>query len=688
MIGKQFQLPSFDYNITAEQKLFLNKYGHVVSKLRRDPVLTARMYHGIVVPPHERQMWRGIWQEFKESHFVGGRATAKSAAVASMAMTLRAETRGRRKFLSLSASKFRGGKVIMEEAADFIYGRFKDQRQICPFPQEMLVHGSGLKREGDRWTIPFSTHSSLNTIPTGNVEAARGLRSNWLVLDEADNWLNEIIKKYFEPFISAGTSFDSTAEGLSENSIFYVGTVTYGHKDWAMTLEDREKMLSLRMRAQQALLRRDHDTYFSLMEQNEGRLWKFSACVQKWDYTDLIVPLVIRDPFTKEDLFEVFYPAINRDTQKIEINPKRMVEWDRREKRNYLYTYPIIKSQIEGQLEDGMTDFDLWAAENRCEVIKSSGSVYPAQLLDNAINTELLTEEELKKAGWDYEEMGMHYPPLLYECSDPCVLGVDPARTADFTAFVVIRLGELASGTSPYNPFSGTGNTTWNNVIWAEAHRKLTIKDTCKIIYDLKQRYNIIVSSPNPELAYGIGMDARGTAAGTTIQDELARPTPDVDDLGNPDPTWKQPQLIYDPVGEDYKHLAMAKNAWPGLRLLWASDELNTQWVSYSKGLMEQAKLYIAKQVKPKNDKMMPGYLGVASLYNQLIKVTAEPTKYHLKFVIPGDERRLENKDDLFKAFLYAVSAAKAHLAILTRKRNAAPVAHGIVVKPRMNRMW
>jgi hypothetical protein len=506
-----------------------------------------------------------------------------------------------------------------------------------------------------------------------------------LVLDEADNWTNEVINKYFAPYLAVGTEFERTAEGTSENAIFFTGTVTYGHKDWAMTLDDREKMLYRRMQAQQALNEKDYDRYHQLMDEDTGRLWNLSVSLQKWDYTDLLIPTIITDPLTKEDLYEVYYPAINRDAEKVEVNPKWMIQWDRRDKCKYIYTYPVSKALIEGQLDDGMTDMDLWAAENRCETIRTTGGVYPAVLIDSATNTELLKIEELEKVGWDYEKRGMHYPPLLYECSDPCVLGVDPARTADFTAFVVIRLGELADPNKPYDPHTGTGNTTWNNVIWAEAHRRLTIKDICNKIYELKKRYNLVVSSPNPELAYGIGIDARGTAAGTTVQDELARPTPETDELGNINPRWIQPQLIYDPTGDDYQHLAMTSGSWPGMRLLWASDQLNTEWVSFSRGQLEQSKLYIAKPIRQEDSKMLAGQLGVASLINQLLKVQAEPTKYHQKYIMPGDERKLENKDDLFKSFLYAISAAKAHLAILTRKRNAPPVAAGMIVRSKRN---
>lgn len=684
-VGKQLKLPTLKYRLTADQKLFFQKYGPVVAKLRRDPVFVARFLHGIIVPPHQRVMLRGIWQEFREYHFLAGRGTSKSATVASMAPSIRAETYSRRKFLSLSASKFRGGKTIMEEAADFMFGRFKDQRPIAPFTRETLKHKAGVKREGDRWTMPFTTHSFLGTIPTGNLESARGLRANWLVLDEADNWENSVIRKYFEPFLAVGTSFERTGEDSSSNIIFHTGTASYIHTDWARTLIDRERMIQRRFEAQKSLEAGDYDNYFRLMNEEDGRLWNFSVVFQRWDYTDLIIPLEFDD-------FEVYYPAIDRSTGQVEVNPDWLIKWDRRDKVHYIYTYPFAKDKIEDALDDGQTDFDTWAAENRCQFIKSGGNVFSSALLERATETELLSASEAEKKGWDLEERGVYYPQLMWECKAPCVLGVDPARTSDFAAFVVIRLGELEDPNKPYNPLTGEGYTPYNNVIWAEAHRRLTIRDVCNKIYELKERYNLVVST-NPEQAYGIGIDARGAMAGATVRDELARPTPDVDEHGNVDPNWVQPQIIYDPLDQEYRHLAMRNDAWPGLRLLWTSDALNTEWVSYAKGQFEQQKLYIAKYLSPSErydpeDKLNAGYLGVQSLKHQLMRVEGRPTKYHMQYVIPGDAKRIENKDDLFKAFLYAVSAMRAHLTIQTKKNKTPPTPAAILVRPKRVRLF
>lgn len=683
--GKQLKLPDNNLVLSAEDKLFFRKYGSVVAKLRRKPTLVARLVHGIICPPHERQIWRGIWQENAENHIVGSRGTAKSAAVGSMGMSIRAETYARRKYLALSASKFRGGKILMEEAYDFIAGRYKSQRMPAPFGRAMMEHKAGVKKEGDRWFLRYTTHSTLATIPTGNHESARGFRANWLVLDEADNWQRAVLDKYFGPFLAVGTDFENTASGSEGNAIYFTGTVSYAHTDWCQMIEDREKMILRRYEAQKKLQEGDLKGYMAMMNEDDGRLWNLSVMFQRWDYTDLIIPTVLTDPKTEEDIFEVLWPDVNRTTGQVEINPDRLIKYDRRDAQSYVYTYPFAKAKIEESLDDGLTDLDVWAAENRCMPIRTSGGTYPIPLVSRATETELLDDDEAKKRGWRVEDWGSYVPPLLYTCNAPCVLGVDPARTDDFTAFVVIRIGEMADQDKPYDPFTGEGYTPWNNVIWAEAKRHMTIRQIADKIRELKGRYNLITSF-NPELAFGIGIDARGAASGTTVRDELARPTPNVDDFGIPEPGWVQPQIIYDPMDEEYRHLAAKTGTWPGLRIIWSSDALNTEWVSFSKGQMEQGRLYIAKYQSQserynQEDKFLPGYAGIQSLKNQLLKLQSIPTKYHLKFEIPGNEKKLENKDDLFKAFLYAVSGLKAHLATQTRKAHTPPVTAVRVVK-------
>lgn len=675
-VGLGLKMPSLDYKLSIEDKLFFQKFGPMIVRLRRDPVLVARLIHGINVPPHQRRMLKVMWMGFQENHLIGSRGTAKSASWSSIGQVVHAETHFKLKYMSLSASKFRGGKLILEEADDFISGRFQGQKIMPLFSRAAIRHENVIKRESDRWFIPFTTRSTITTIPTGNVETARGYRANRLVLDEADNWPNDVITKYFKPFLNVKSNHARPGEESTSNSIFRCGTVTYAHTDWGKTLQDVDMMLKRRHKAQMALKDEDYDTYHDLMSEDRRRLWNFSASVQRWDYTDLLLPTVIESQIN-DSKFEVHYPFIDPDTYKLAVNPKAVMKYDLRDDKEYIYTYPLDKEQIEQELDSGVTDFDTWAAENRCLMIDAKGDVYSHQLLQKATETELFDAAWLKKHGWDVMEKGAYTPPLLYECSDPCVIGMDPARTSDFAAFVVIRLGELVDEDVPYDPLTGHGHTPWNNVIWAESFRKVTIRQMVERLYELKERYNLVVPL-NPEKAYAIGLDARGQASGATIRDELAHPSAPTDDNGLVIQGWMSPDPIYDPMDEEYRHLATNQKAWAGLRLLWTTDQLNTDWVSYSKGQMETGNLYIAKYLDnnkrtESNERIDLGYLGVRQLRSQLERIQGEPTKYHMRYFIPGDETKLANKDDLFKAFLYAVSAMRSHQVLMSKKPKTVP---------------
>lgn len=664
--------------LDAETKLFFKKYGSLITRLRSDSTFQARLMHGIIIPPHERAILRPTrWDRFNEYHLVGSRGIAKSFCIASMYPTLDAESFGKRKILTLSASKFRGGKVIMEEALSLIMGNLSSQRPMGPFSREMLIHHRGLKREADRWHIDFTTHSSITTIPTGNEESARGLRANRLILDEADNWEKQVVDKIFGPFLAVGTDFENPGSKGSGNKIFFGGTVSHSHKDWAAALKDRERVIRKQWIAYKDLMEGNFESYNNSMTENNERLIHATFSMQRWDYTDLIIP-------SELGKYKINYPSMDREVGQIVVNNENLIQYDPRDKKDFIYTYPVDKEFAEKQLDDGLSDFDSWAAEWRCQFIDSSGNVYPFELIEKATSTELLNYKECKALGWDANERGLHYPPLLYECEDPCVLGVDPARTSDFSGFVVIRIGELAKGN--YNPLTGTGFTPWNNVIWAEQRRQMTIKDMAQKILELKERYNLITDI-NPDRAPGITIDARGAMAGTTVRDELARPSALPDDQGNLDPNWVAPDPIYDPTDKEYVQLSGNPKAWPGLRLLWTDDKANTNMVSFSKGQLEQNKLFISKYLGSReryetDPRMDVGYIGVRSLVNQLVAIQGEPTKYAFKYDMPGNTSRVDMKKDLFSAFLYATQALRDHLVLLTRNEQKAPVAAAVMVRP------
>src|SRR5207302_1586019 len=170
------------------------------------------------------------------------------------------------------------------------------------------------------------------------------------------------------------------------------------------------------------------------------------------------------------------------------------------------------KRQIEEPLDEGNIDVESCAAEHRNLFIQADGNVYPYDLIES-VTGPIYTLTEEKNRGWNSEVEGYRYaPPVLFECSDPCVLGVDIARTQDFAAFVVIRIGPKAGG--EYNLKTHHGESPWSNVIWAEQHQQMTVKEITDKIREFRARYNIICSTTCP----GICMDARG--GGANVRDD------------------------------------------------------------------------------------------------------------------------------------------------------------------------
>ncbi|MBU8922620.1 MAG: hypothetical protein KOO63_12450 [Bacteroidales bacterium] len=234
-----------------------------------------------------------------------------------------------------------------------------------------------------------------------------------------------------------------------------------------------------------------------------------------------------------------------------------------------------------------------------------------------------------------------------------------------------------------YQLDGSTGASPWSNVIWAEQHQHLTVQDTSTLIYELKSRYNIVGTVEFP----GLIMDARG--GGVHVRDELANPSPPVDETGRPDPLWKPPQKIYDMEDDEFNHLKADAEAWPGLRLLSTTDIMNQELVGYSRAQMDVGRLYIGAYL-PQMDRNDPdhicsvGYLGVQALKHQLLRIQAEttPSGKSVRYVMPGDPRKIENKKDMLMAFLYACFGLRFIQNLFAREDLAVePVAYGAILK-------
>lgn len=354
---------------------------------------------------------------------------------------------------------------------------------------------------------------------------------------------------------------------------------------------------------------------------------------------------------------------------------------------DYIYTYPVEKKQLEDPLDEGLVDRETWEAEQRNMFIRADGNVYPYDLVEK-ITGPIYTVSEERKRKWDLEEEGMRYlPPILYESTDPCVLGVDTARTQDFSAFVVIRMGSMpdqffGQPSNEYSLETHSGPTPFNNVIWAEQHQQMTAKEVANKVRELRARYNIVATRNCP----GIAMDARG--GGVTVRDELVNPSTPIDEeTGLPIPGWVPPQRIFDPEDKDERlgvEMLANINAWFGLRLLYTTDIMNQEFVGFSKAQMQNGKLYIgssksARIVRDPSSKMYPGMVGLDVLKHQLLRVQAvsSPSGKSVQYIMPGDPTKIENKRDMLFAFLYAGYALREWVTQQLRKGSAIPVAYG-----------
>jgi len=183
-------------------------------------------------------------------------------------------------------------------------------------------------------------------------------------------------------------------------------------------------------------------------------------------------------------------------------------------------------------------------------------------------------------------------------------------------------------------------------------------------------------------------MDARG--GGSNVRDELAVPSPPVDpETGLPLSEWKPPQIIFDPDDKEDrfgKDLLFNPAAWGGLRLLMTTDTMNQEFVGFTKGQMQTSKLYLGTSksrvlVKDPAHQMYIGFIGVDVLKHQLLRVQAilTPMQKSVRYEMPGDTTRIENKKDLFMAYLYAGFGLREHLTTIKVEKEA-PVAYAEVL--------
>lgn len=627
-----------------------------------------------------------------------GTVTHNSFSFVSLAAPLKALLFKNLGVLAVSASGFRGGKLLLDDTERLFLGQLRSQQLPGPYLSHSVntkTRRKVVKRDVDRWTINFKSMSQVMTIPTNNSDQMRGVRANIAIVDERNTFDGEVVQKVIRPMLNVGQDFRKTASGGDKNQIFQISTIDYTVRDWFPEVQSSRSLAQREYEAQRARKVGDWNTYDRLMEENEGELKGASFSYSRFDYMDLLIPdeIIKRDDSTT---WKVHYP----------LPPgRKMSDVTRRDDRDgcdYIYTYPVDKEGLEKPLRDGTMDRELWLAEQRNVFISTAGNVYPHELIRS------VSEKPIYESGGLAPGSDEWYAPVMYSCGDPCVVGLDYARESDHFAIVVMRLGELAEG--KFDPTMERvddkgrpciGQTPWNNVIWAESWQRWTAAEAAARIREIYDRYNIVRTST----IRGIGLDKGG--GGTAVRDELAQPKPPILDDGRPDPSWSADDVvkIFDPEDEDYKHLEAlgdVEKYWPGLELLKPNNASNNDWTRASRAYMEKKKVFIAYWQSPSRwalelgitnasgspDKSNPdymrwriGYDGIQRLIRQLLRIQMKVTESGvIRYTVPSDREKEAGKKDLYSAFIYATHMARQHLVAQSKRKEEVPLVEPVAV--------
>lgn len=692
-----------------ERKLLIEKYGRWLWFMRHQPDHATHWLAGIFIPPHERLWLRNMFAGYKENNVVASRGTSKSFSHASLGAPLKATLFRNVGILTVSASGFRGGQELFRDVVRLFKGQLKSQEVEGSFLERTASRPKIISRQPSIWTLEVDSFSRYATVPTNNADAMRGLRANIAIIDERNTFDDETVRKVIRPMLNVGQDFRRTASGGDSNQVFQVSTIDYTVRGWYPEIEYTKRLAEREYKAVQARKRGDWDEYDRLMEEDEGALKDSSFTYSQVDYTDLIVPTRFKDNEGK-------WHTVNFPLPK-GVEEEDILRYDPSDGQSYYYLYPVDKKGLEEPLRSGTSDEEMWMAEQRNRFITSAGNVFSYDLIQKVAERPVYEDKEIP--GYENNKKnpaysGEWFVPVMYKCGDPCVLGVDVARESDETTFVVIRLGEMAKG--KFTPSLDRldekdrpmlGKTPWNAIIWAEYHRNMESADAAEKVREMIERYNIVYAfDRDGKPIAGIGMDKRG--GGGSVRDDLGNPKPTTED-GRPDPTWNWDDVlkVYDPEDEKgfahYKAYDDPTEYWGGLALLATTNADNVEWTYGARGLMQKKKLYIAYWMPPsrmaferglttvagqpdRSDeeflRLQVGYDGVRRLKDQLLKLQVKRTETGvIRFVMPGDSEKAENKKDLYSAMIYAVHMAREHLRNMTVEEQDAPMVDPVVVE-------
>ena len=144
-----------------ERDIKINQWGKWIWLLRSLPAHAAHYLTGIILPPHERQLLRLYFSGYGENDIVASRGTSKSFCLCSLAPPLDIALYSRRRDLVVSASGFRGGKLLFEDIKRLVNGELSDQRLPGPYLANSSRNGKKVVRqEPDRWIVDWASFST------------------------------------------------------------------------------------------------------------------------------------------------------------------------------------------------------------------------------------------------------------------------------------------------------------------------------------------------------------------------------------------------------------------------------------------------------------------------------------------------------------------------------------------------
>lgn len=678
---------SYADRFPAEDRIVMDEVLPTIIIYQECPDIAIENTTGVVLPTHQRTTLYQCHLGYEQNINVSSRGTSKTTNVAVFYLPYKGAFFSRRKQTTLSATGFRGAQTIFNDVQRWLQGGFDSQEVGVYTLRDSVIKGEQIiKRSQNMWSLEWGSFSVNVALPTTDPDRILGTRANDILLDEFNIADEYLVEKVIMPFLNVTGDFRHGGAYAARNAVYFTTTIDYQWR-YAQKRIQASKDSIVRDREWDRAMRRGDVNRADELEK-QGIL---DSTYVSFDYTDVFIrrKLVTRDgrrfkvnypdehlPLT---LWKEGFPFTERGEDGRMLKQGPSVEAWR--------TYPINKKQLEQGLLDGSTDEAVWLSEQRNVIDTSTGEVYSHQLVADASCEGAREVIPWAECGSDWQEAypdGEGWtPPVMWECKDPCVLGIDYAPGGgDFCALMVIRVGPCAQG--DFDPMTGHGKTPWSNIIWMEQHRRMSGRDVAELAWQYGERYKLSYFhdpyvEDTWELCRAVGLDVRG--GGNTVRDELVRI--------NQQTLTGLEYRMYDPLDRDDRVLGFAAsgtsdNTRAMLDCILPSPQSNDKCADWTIGQLQQRLMYIPKYLdrsERKDRKLDIAYEATKSFTNQLRKLQQEPTAQGRKFFIEGDTNLVENKKDLVSAFWYAAKQHRAHIIRQRTIDNTPPPMGGLVTK-------